>query len=101
MQQEGIAMRDRGMEIDLNLRYLEILMNGKSRPGRPSTNGTVGGTIRDAKDNIPEITAVKERLNRLLVLDNDLIERERSSDSLNYKYSRSKEPIPQLENVAA
>lgn len=49
--------------IPMLLKYLEILSNGKIRPDRQG-----GGTVRDAKDNMPEIAAVKTKLNSLFNL---------------------------------
>lgn len=39
--------------------YLAVLSHGKSRP---DTKNSLGTTIRDAKDNMNEINAVKESL---------------------------------------
>lgn len=51
-------------ETDQMLKYLEILMNGKSRPDTRNSNNPSGtGTVRDAKDYIPTIDATVEKLN--------------------------------------
>lgn len=100
---EEIKMQEAGLLIS----YLKVLLDGKVRPSKLPRNRNDGygssenqpitvtsGIIRDAKDNIPEITAVKERLNRMFMLDETLIERERKSPSLKYDYGRSAEPFP-------
>lgn len=42
----------------LLIQYLEILQNGRVKPDYK------GGTIRDSLDNIPEIIATKELINK-------------------------------------
>lgn len=62
-------------EVDSLLKYLGTLQEGKVRP-----NYKGHGVVRDAKDNLPEIKAVKDKLNVLLELDLETINELRNNE---------------------
>lgn len=64
--------------LNLKLKYLQILQEGKVRPDRGG-----GGSVRDAKYNIPEIEVLKISINRDMELDYKLIEQIRSKQNTN------------------
>lgn len=55
-------------ELDMLFKYLSLLQEGKVRPNNKESSPHCCN-VRDSKDNIPDITTVKDRIAVLLKLD--------------------------------
>lgn len=55
--------------VKLYLQYLDMLQKGRVKP-----DSRGGGSVHESLDNIPDIAAVKKKLNEILELDIDLID---------------------------
>lgn len=65
--------------INTLLRYFEMCQNGRVKPNTKNNSGGGGeATIRDSIDNVPELEAIKDKLNKLLNLNLELIDGERN-----------------------
>ena len=62
--------------IRLKIQYLEVLSKGKARPDKRGGCGSV----YEAKDNLADIEAVKDSINRDLSLDVDAIRKARKAN---------------------
>lgn len=72
---------EKHMQIESLIKYLGVLQEGKVRPNNSRQNNSEHCcNVRDSKDNIPDITAVKAKLANMLGLDQVLIEEKQKSN---------------------